>query len=213
MKYEGTPNNARWKTPNEVLIKMLLMRFSLTLVASLSLASTAFADVASPFSSRVPLDVVFEVDRAYPDYRFWLVSPRGLEPLALSPGDPQIVDGNGRNGSIARVAAVPRALVEQLGEKELADALQTEKKIAGVLFSNSVDIAGSVPFYDSRSRVIERYQLEIVSPTELRLVFLGQNDGSRGVKIAWVAAGLCLATGIVWGGWRLLRLFRRRLTK
>jgi hypothetical protein len=62
------------------------MRFTPSLAALLSLVSSAWADVAVPFHSRAPLDIVFEVDRDYPDHQFYLMTYGRVEPLAVSPG-------------------------------------------------------------------------------------------------------------------------------
>ncbi len=159
----------------------------------------------TPGFSRVPHDFVFETDA--PGYRFWLVSRRGLEPLDLVPGHPFRVDGAGRDGSHrpGQVIAAPVGLADRLGEAELTGAVDASKRPPGVLVSEPFDFYGSVPFFDSRSRVVDRYRVEVGPENRIRLVRLEHNAGSAWVKVAWAVAGICLVVGTFWAGWWTLR--------
>jgi hypothetical protein len=141
-----------------------------------------------------------------------LHSPRGLEPLQLAAGTPCHIDGNDRNGSlrVAYVIAVPRALLQQNGERSLPTEFPSHNWGPGVLKSHMIDFHSDVPFYDSRDRVIDRYRLTLDSAASLRLVWVGQNQGSVWVKGAWAAVGLSLSVSIIWFGCRLIRRFSTR---
>jgi hypothetical protein len=171
------------------------------------LPGAAAADMVSPGFSRVPHHLVIEVAGDHPGYQFWLVSPRGAEPLEVAPDRPYRVDGAGRDGShrIGYVVAVPSDIAWRLKAAELAEVVASGKLPPGVLRSDPIDFYGAVPFYDSRREVIDTYRLELVPGERVSLVWLGQNAGSRWVKASWASAGVFAALGLVWGGYRLLR--------
>jgi hypothetical protein len=164
-----------------------------------------------PGFTPVPHDLAIEADESYPDYRFFLQSPRGLEPISLAPGKPHRIDGQGRHGinRIAYVIAVPHSLLEQKGESNLAAELKANKSVPGILWSEMIAFRTDVPFFDSRDRVIDRYRVELNAPDNLRLVWLAQNEGSRWVKGAWAAGGICVSGSIIWFGWWATRRVRR----
>jgi hypothetical protein len=177
----------------------------LTVALALSISGTAFADMGPPPGySRVPHDFVFEVESEVPGYRFWLVSPRGAEPLDLAPGRPCRVDGEGRTGShrIAYVVAAPAGLIESLKATPAEQEFWSGKLPQSVLPSDPIDFYARVPFYDSRERVIDRYRVEFAPGQPVRLVWLGRNEGSPWVKRAWAAAGLfasgAVGCGVLW---------------
>jgi hypothetical protein len=185
----------------------------LALVVVASFPGSALADMGPfPGFSSVPHDFVFEVETDSPDYRCWLVSPRGAELLDLAAGRPVRVDGAGRTGShrIAYVIAVPLALVEELGEANFAKVAMRSELPPSVKRSEHVDFYGSVAFFDSRSRVVDRYRVEITE-AHVRLVWLEQNAGSDWVKAEWAAAGIFLLVAALWIGWWVLRRLVRRL--
>jgi hypothetical protein len=195
------------------------MRPLLAVLAFCCLSMPIWGDMGVPGHTRVPRDLVIETDEVYPDHRFFLQSLRGLEPLPLAPGEPYRIDGQGRNGThrIAYVIAVPRSLVEKEGEGALAAELSPHnagpgefKVVPGVLRSEMIDFRADVPFYDSRDRVIDRYRLEMNSAESLRLVWLGQNEGSPWLKGTWIVVGLSMSVSIIWGGWWIIRRVRRR---
>ena len=184
------------------------LRPILILVLLASFPGSAFADMSFPGFSRVPHDFVFEVEANSPGYRFWLVSPRGVEPLDLAPGRPFRVDGEGRHGErpwAPRSSPRPIELVNEMGEAKFAEMVLANKLTPGVIRSEPIDFHGSVPFYDSRERVIDRYRVEVVPGQRISLVWLGQNAGSGWIKIAWAAAGIFFAGTTVWAGWWVFR--------
>lgn len=188
-----------------------------SLVLAVSLPNAALADMGTPGFSRVPHDYVIEVESTFPGYRFWLISPRGLEPLDLAPGRPLIVNGEGRLGSHrnARVIAAPVGLIEGIGEEQFQKldekrwSAEADPRLSQVHESGPIDFYGSVPFFDSRERVIDRYRLEFVPGQHVRLVWLEQNAGSRWVKRAWLAAGILVPVAVLWGFWWAVRRLRR----
>lgn len=182
-------------------------------------AGAARADMGTPGVSRVPHDFVIEVESGFPGYRFWLVSPHGIEPLDLARGRPFRIDGEGRTGShrIAYIVAAPIALVEETGKDKFEAALWPRKFDADgrlpptVIWSESIDFLGQVPFYDTRERVIDRCRLEFVPGQHVRLVWLEENSGSTAVKRAWLAAGVLVPVAVLSGGWWAVRRVRRTL--
>jgi hypothetical protein len=191
------------------------MRPILVLALSLSLPAAATADMGPlfPVFSRVPHDFVFEVEADSPGYRFWLMSDRGVEPLNLAPGQPFRVDGSGRERSqmYVWVVAAPVGLVEGVGEAKFAEALTRGQSPQGVRQSDYLHFYGFVPYWDSRSRVIDRYRVEL-SPSAVQLVWLEQNAGSVWVKRMWAVGGILCAVAALWGGWWILRRMRRFVT-
>jgi len=83
--------------------------------------------------------------------------------------------------------------------------------MSDVLRSDSIDFRAYVPFYDSRDRVIDHYRVEVNSGQSLRLVWLGQNEGSRWLKGMWIVAGLSLSASIIAGGFWIVRKVGQRL--
>jgi hypothetical protein len=167
------------------------------------------ADVGPPPGfSRVPRHLLIEVDREYSDYRFWLVSVRGSEPLELTPGKPCRIDGQGRTGShrSAYVVAVRADVAQHWRPPGPWEGIPYDPS-GRILHSKEIDFDGSVPFYDSRREIIDTYRLELVPDQQVSLVCVGQNEGSRWVKTSWAAAGLFVAAGVVWVGYQP---FRRR---
>jgi hypothetical protein len=176
-------------------------------LATVLIPAVATADVVSPGFSRVPHHLVIEVEGDHPGYQFWLVSPRGAEPLELAPGRPCRVDGTGRDGShrMGYVVAVPTDTVKRLQAAGLAEAAASGKFPPEVLRSEWIDFYGAVPFYDSRREVIDTYRLELTPGERVSLVWLRQNSGHWWVKASWASAGVFAVVGVVWGGYRLLR--------
>jgi hypothetical protein len=160
----------------------------------------------------VPHDFVFEIESEAPGYRFWLLSPRGLEPLDLAPGRPVRVDGEGRTGShrIATVIAAPAGLIESLKVTPVEQEFWSGKLPPSVLQSDQIDFYARVPFFDSRERVIDRYRVEFAPGQPIRLVFLGQNESNPWLKRAWVVAGLFAFAAVVCGALWLLRKTAKR---
>lgn len=184
------------------------MRSCLTAaLATALLPCWAVADMVTPGFSSVPRHLVLEAENTPPGYQFWLVSRRGVEPLAIAPGHSCQIDGTGRGGSyrLAYVVAVPNAVAEQLPAAGLAEVVLSGKLPPGVLRSESIDFSQAVPFYDSRRAVIDTYRLELVPGERVSLVWVGQNAGSVWVKLSWALAGLFAVAGLVWGGYRLFR--------
>jgi hypothetical protein len=180
----------------------------LTVAFLLSVSGTAVADMGPPPGySRVPRDLVLEVESEFPGYRFWLVSPRGAEPLDLAPGRPLRVDGGGRDGShrIAYVIAAPVGLIESLKVTPAEQDFWSGKLPPSVLWSEKLDFYARAPFYDSRERVIDRYRVEFAPGQPVRLMWLGQNESSPWVKGAWAAAGLFAFAAVVRAAIWLLR--------
>ena len=215
--------HGRWSKPHRMVGDgtgdTKRMRSTLVLVPFLLLPATAFADSVSPGFSRVPHDMVIDVAKEYPNYRFWLASFRRIEPLNMVPGQPCRVDGKGRDrfARIAFVIAAPvgniEHLIETMGAAKLFDELYGGGLPAGVLRSNQIDLYGAVPFYDNRERVIDRYRLEIDQVNGLSLMWVEQNEGDWQAKLGWAVAGVCVAVSIAWAGWRLTIIARRRLVR
>lgn len=189
------------------------LRLLVAIACLVALPGAAVADMVTPGFSRVPHDYVFEIEGDVTGYRFWLVSDRGVELLDLAPGRSVLVNGEGRHGShrIAQVVAAPVALVEQVGEAKLIDAHWKHELPPGVIRSDSFDFYGSVPFWDSRSRVIDRYRVEFVPGQSLRMVWLERNTGSWWLKGAWIAAGVFTVVAVVWAGRWVTRRIGRAL--
>lgn len=183
-----------------------------SIVAAL-LPATATADMGAPGFHRIPHDIVIEIESDASGYQFWLVSARGLEPLDLVPGRPLVINGEDRTGAyrIAWIVAAPAGLIEKLGEdgfRKAREARWADKPnplTPDVLESEEMDFLGSVPFYDSRERVIDRYRLEFVPKKELRLVWLEQNAGSKRVKVAWAVVGVLMPIAVLGGFWWVVR--------
>jgi hypothetical protein len=189
------------------------MRACLTgMLALLLLPQLARADMGPfPGFSRVPRHLDIEIGSEYPGYQFWLVSGRGVEPLELVPGKPYRIDGRDRTGShrVAWVVAASTDMAEQLqatGQWQKAAI----GELPGALSSERIDFLASVPFYDSRREVVDTYRLELVPGERVSLVWVGQNAGARRVKVSWALAGAFAALGLMWVGYRLLRLMRHR---
>lgn len=135
----------------------------LTVALTLSVAGTVFADMGPlPGFSRVPRDLVLEVESEFPGYRFWLVSHSRVEPLDL-----------------AHVAAAPVGMVEGMGEGKFHEAFLAGKLPPGVFRSDEIiDFSARVSFYDSRERVIDRYGVEFEPGQPVRL--WGRTRATRG---------------------------------
>jgi hypothetical protein len=195
------------------------MKRAFALGLLLLLVPTARADVAVPGFTSVPRDVEIETDRDYPEYRFWLVSMRGVEPLALAPGKSYRIDGSGRTGShrVARVVAAPTGVVEELIEKSGTEgarfAINSDKAPAGLLRSDSLDFNASVSPFDRRTRVLDRYRLELTPPDKLSLIKVEENtdapaeeNAGSPILIGVLAAViLVVVAGIGCAGWLLAR--------
>jgi len=182
------------------------LRFGIALIL-LAAPAVVRADVVSPGRSRVPCDIIIEVETDYSGYRFWLVSSLGAEPLEIRPDRPCRVTGAGRGG-IARLGYVVAAPAERF--EELATAIRkawSEPLPPGLLRSEAIDFYASVPFYDSRKLVIDTYRLEFVPGQALHLVWRGDNSDPRST-IAVAIAGICTAIAIAWLGIRLARRLR-----
>ncbi len=188
-------------------------RLFAVLASFAALPEAAFADMGIPGQTRIPHDFVFEVEADFPGYQFWLVSPRGTEPLDLAPGRPFRVDGEGRHGShrVAWVVVTPVGLAEEMGKAEFEKLASMHKLPSEVFTSESIDFLGSVPFYDTRERVIDRYRLEFVPGQHVRLVWLEQNKGSAWPQFACFGTGVLVPIATVWGGWWAIRRVRRKL--
>jgi hypothetical protein len=82
-----------------------------------------------------------------------------------------------------------------------------------VTHSERIYFRDSVPFYDTRERVVDRYRVELEPGREVRLVLLERNTGSPWVKGAWAAAGILIAVSIglasLWVFRKFLRLLQR----
>ncbi|MBA4063300.1 MAG: hypothetical protein C0501_06230 [Isosphaera sp.] len=168
------------------------------------------ADVGFPGLARVANDKVIEVAGDTAGYRFWLVSPRGPEPLDLAPGRPARVDGRGRDGSHrqAFVLAVPVGAAGQPGSVAW-DAVLAGKVPPGVLQSGPLDFSAAVPVLDPRGRITDHYRLEFVPGERVELVWLGVSTTDRLMSVAWWAVGVGVAGLVVWGGLRLACRGRR----
>jgi hypothetical protein len=189
------------------------MRCGSVLAVLLLLPLSARADVPSPGHFRVPHDFVIEVEQDYPNHRFWLVMPRDVQALSLAPGRPFRIDGSRRGGLRYRalIIAAPPGFVEGMDERKVFAAVTADNPPAGVLRSQRIDFGGWAPFFDSRDRLVDHYRLELNSD-EVRLVWLGQNEGSVWVKVAWAVAGLSASVALVLAGlfavrrlWRAVR--------
>lgn len=187
------------------------MTRALSIAALLLLPTAARADVPTQGYSRVPRDCVIEVDTDYRDYRFFPLSPRGVEPLAPAPGRPFRIDGTSRVGGhrTGHIVAVPVSRAEKFAEETKAiegKATSVDELYPpGTLHSDHLDFQAYVPFYNPQRRIVARYHLELdPSTNKVQLVPLGESAGS-----AWVVAAVAAAIGIVWLGWRLLRRARR----
>lgn len=183
------------------------LRWVVVLALSISHSGAALADAVSPGRSRVPHDLVIEIDSDVPGYHFWLVSRRGAETLDLAPGRPFLVSGGGRNGSHreAYIVAAPAELVEGIGMNELPP---------GAFRSEQIDFGTSVPFYDSRERVVTRYRLDFVPGQRVELIQTDENTGSKWIKRVWAATGVLVSFAVVggglWVGRRMVRTLRSR---
>lgn len=192
------------------------MNRTLAIAVLLLLPAAARADMGAPGFSPVPRDYVIEVDTDYHNYRFFLLSPRGLEPLALAPGRPCRIDGSGRQGSHrnASILAIPVERAEKFAEEVKSHPEKygrySEQNPPGTLHSETIDFHALIPFYDTRDRIVRRYRLELDPPARsVELVFLGENEGSAWVKVAWAVAGIAAAVGLVGLGlWLLRRIWR-----
>jgi hypothetical protein len=186
------------------------MRPTLALALSISLPTVATADMGMPGFSRIPHDFVFEIEADHPDYRFWFVSNRGIEPLELAPGRPVRVDGEGLRGGHQStwVVAAPVGLVEGMGEVKFAEAVRKGQLPPGVRRSESLHFYEEVPFFDSRSILIDRYRVESW-PGSVRLVWLEREAGSDWIPAIWALVGILCAVAALWGGWWVLRRMRR----
>ncbi len=51
----------------------------------------------------------------------------------------------------------------------------------------------------------QEYRLEFVPGERVSLIWVGQNAGAWWVATVWAFAGVIVAIGLVWGGYRLLR--------
>ena len=184
------------------------MRTTFTAVLTTALLpGWATADMVTPGFSPVPHHLVIEAQGTPPDYQFWLVSRRGAEAQTFAQGQPCRIDGTGRGGSyrIAHVIAVPNALAALLPAGGLAEANSSGRLPPGILRSEAIDFSAAVPFYDTRREVIDTYRLEFVPGERVSLIWVGQNAGAWWVARVWAFAGVIVAIGLVWGGYRLLR--------
>lgn len=154
----------------------------LTVALTLSATGTASADMGPPPGfSRVPRDLVLEVESEFPGYRFWLVLHSRVEPLDLAPDRSFRVGGEGRGGShrLAHIVAAPVGMVEGMGEGKFHEAFLAGKLPPGVFRSDEIiDFSARVPFYDSRERVIDRYGVEFEPGQPVRL--WGRTRATRG---------------------------------
>jgi hypothetical protein len=187
------------------------LRTGAVIAGLLLVPAAARADVGFPGLARVANDKVIEVAEAHPGYRFWLVSPRGAEPLDLGSGLPCRVDGYGRDGShrLAYVVAAPVGSAAWDRPEGLWDALLAGKLPADVQRSGPIDFYASVPVLDPRRRVTDHYRLEFVPGERVELVWLGLSKTDRLAGYAWWAAGVGVAGLVVWAGLRLIRRGRR----
>lgn len=193
------------------------LRFPLTTVLMLTLPGVAFADMGTPGFSFVPRDFIFEVEQEYPGYRFWLVSAEGIEPLDFAPGRPFRVDGEVKLQQVgtrpAYVFAAPVGVIEEMGAEKVHEAWLAGKLPPRVLQSQWIFFRDSVPFFDTRERVIDRYRVEFEPGKEVRLVLLERNTGNPWVKRAWAAAGILAAASVGLAGLWVFRKLLRHVRK
>lgn len=119
----------------------------LTVALTLSVAGTASADMRPPPGfSRVPRDLVLEVESEFPGYRFWLVSHSRVEPLDLAPDRSFRVEGHVESHRLAHVVAAPVGMVEDMGEENFQEAFLAGKLPPGEFRSDEIiDFSARVP--------------------------------------------------------------------
>jgi hypothetical protein len=164
------------------------------------------ADMVTPGFTRVPRHLIVEAGGDYSAYRFWLISTLGDEPLELVPAKPCRIDGRERTGDrrFAYIIAVPTNLAERW-VNGLWRQRGTDELPPGVLFAERIDFHASVPFYDSRTEVVDTYRLELIPGESVNLVWLGQNEGDQWLKVYWAAGGIFALLGLVALGFWVLR--------
>jgi hypothetical protein len=181
-----------------------------------------------PGYHKVPLIATLTVDRAYPDYVFFLVNWSGtsrVERLPVSPSEPVRLLPDGRIGAFRdwSVHAVPKNLLAPHAGPDPQDCHwfveQKSRGVMGLLGPGSggepslamIDFGGhDLPFYDCRDRVEITYRIE-GGPGGWWLVKVAENAGDPAVRRGWAVAGLMLAAGAAGLGlWVVRRMTRPR---
>jgi hypothetical protein len=167
------------------------------------------ADVGLQISSYVPHDHIIEVAGDVSAYRFFVRDARGdVVPVPLAAGQNYQLtwDGPLPRFAVGRViVAVPHTSGKEPAPEEVAEMIRLGSSPPGVQKLTGFPPAAAVPPYDSRSRVVSRYRLEVAPGGELRLTELGQNRSSPVPLLIWLTAGLAAFALVVWVGWRLVR--------
>jgi hypothetical protein len=159
-----------------------------------------------PGTRSVWIDFIFTVERDYPDYEFYLVSPamfladQPAERLPLTPSNPVRVSGSGpgpnadiRYAAGAKVYAVRKSLIA--GRPGPPHTWFFEKRNELVLVGETPDAREILLFTDNRDRIEFTYRVE-VGPDGGQLVKVGENAANPWVKRGWIAAAVFVSLGI-----------------
>ncbi len=184
------------------------MRFGWTLVCAFLLTPGAARAADAPLGfKRVPRHLTLEVGEEGAGYRFWLVSPAGVEPLDLAPGHPCRIEDHARGGvgwPVWVVAATPgsaAAVTSAGGWRELAH----EPLPPGVRRSEAIEATAQVPVLELRRELSERKRV-FVGPDGIAVVRVAQ-EGTGALVAIYIATGV--GVSLVVAGVRVLRRRRR----
>jgi hypothetical protein len=171
------------------------------LLIAVSARGDAGFDPSRFLDKLVPVEIIVEVDRDYPEYQFWFMTepPNAhWEKVPLAPDHPYRAelhrDWNQLSPFQMRVA---KKTVMAL-DKPPADAINLDLRID----------PPRVSFYDSRDRIVKRYRLEITPTGEVKLVLLETNSSDPWFKAGWIAAGVLAGMAVVWFGLWVVRRIR-----
>jgi hypothetical protein len=190
-------------------------------------------DVPPPVDQKVvPTDIILEVGEEAGNYRFWLLTyrderyyPGKAEPLALVPGRPYRIHGQGRDRR-GTLVAVSQEFVDLIGERAVTEALESKKGLPEALIAQQshkdmlnggfvsqpkhFNFVAWVSVTDPRTCVLERYHLRIDAARGMYLSYRGDLVHENMTNIDWergalIVAGVLLTGLIIWFGWYAAR--------